>query len=103
MALSAPLVRKTLAPEIFIAFQEERDARTLGDALQAGAPEGPGWITRRAVELDGAAIAAMAAALPAPRERLKDPSANRPKVAWLGDGAAPDGAFDDQRPAAAVP
>ncbi len=88
-AYATTIVRESGRPEIFIAFQEERDARTLGDALQAGAPEGvPGWITRRAVELDGAAIAAMAGALPAPRERLKDPSANRPKVGRHSQGSA---------------
>ena len=80
-AYATTIVRESGRPEIFLAFEEERDARTLGDALQAAETDRiPGWMTRRMVELDGEAIAAIAASLPPPRDRSKEPSDESPAM-----------------------
>ena len=89
-AYATTIVRESGRPEIFIAFQEERDARTLGDALQAGAPEG---VPRDGVHLTGGRAGRRSdrrhgrcsARAPGTAE---GPSANRPKVGRHSQGSA---------------
>jgi hypothetical protein len=85
------VVRENGGPEVFLGFQEEGDARTLGEALQA-AETGSlrGWMTRRIAQLDRAVIAAIVASLPAPRVRPKETSEElnrRPRI--RGSSRAP--------------
>jgi hypothetical protein len=64
------IVRETGQPEVHLAFENELDARKLADSVQA-ATTGRylGWTSQRAVELDAAAVDAMASGLPPLRPR----------------------------------
>jgi len=69
-AYATTIVREAGRPEILLAFQEENDARALGNALHAEEVAGvPSGMTRQVIHLDDAAIAAIAASLPSPRAR----------------------------------
>jgi hypothetical protein len=64
------IVRETGQPEVHLAFENELDARTLADSVQA-ATTGRylGWTSQRAFGLDAAAVDAMASGLPLLRRR----------------------------------
>ena len=68
------IVREAGRPELYLAFAEEDDARKLAAELQAVATDSyPGWATQRAVRLAEATVQALAASLPVPRTRPKQP------------------------------
>jgi hypothetical protein len=68
------IVREAGRPELYLAFAEEGDARKLAAELQAVATDSyPGWGTQRAVHLDDATVTAVAASLPLPKTRPKQP------------------------------
>jgi hypothetical protein len=68
------IVREAGRPELYLAFAEEGDARKLAAELQAVATDSyPGWATQQAVHLDGATVRALAASLPLPKTRPKQP------------------------------
>ena len=64
------VVRDAGRPEIYLAFEDEGDARKFAATVEAG-PTGSylGWASQRAFELDGAKLAELEASLPAPRTR----------------------------------
>src|ERR1700730_11978449 len=71
---AATLVRDTGRPEVYLAFDDEGDARKFASAVKAKAPGSyPGWASQRAFQLDGAKLTALAASLPPPRIRPKKP------------------------------
>ena len=64
------VVREAGRPEVYIAFENEGDARKFAAAVKAKAiGTHPGWASQRAFELDGARLAELEASLPAPRTR----------------------------------
>jgi hypothetical protein len=68
------IVREAGRPELYLAFADEGDALNLAAELQAVATDSyPGWATQRAVHLDGATLKVLAASLPLPRTRPKQP------------------------------
>src|SRR5258708_39129196 len=71
---AATLVRDTGRPEVYLAFDDEGDARKFASAVKAKATGSyPGWASQRAFQLDGAKLTALAASLPPPRIRPKKP------------------------------
>ena len=82
---AATMVRDGGRPEIYLAFEDEGDARKFAAAVKAEATVSyPGWASQRAFELDGAKLAELEASLPAPRTRPRqghiDQSALVPRV-----------------------
>ena len=64
------VVREAGRPEVYIAFENEGDARKFAAAVEAEAiGSHPGWASQRAFELDRARLAELEASLPAPRTR----------------------------------
>ena len=64
------LVRDTGRPEVYLAFDDEGDARKFASAVKAKATRSyPGWASQRAFQLNGAKLAELEASLPAPRTR----------------------------------
>ena len=71
---AATLVRDTGRPEVYLAFDDEDDARKFASVVKAKATGSyPGWASQRAFQLDGAKLTALAASLPPPRIRPKKP------------------------------
>ena len=71
---AATLVRHTGRPEVYLAFDDEDDARKFASVVKAKATGSyPGWASQRAFQLDGAKLTALAASLPPPRIRPKKP------------------------------
>jgi hypothetical protein len=67
---AATLVRDTGRPEVYLAFDDEGDARKFASAVKAKATGSyPRWASQRAFQLDGAKLAELEASLPAPRTR----------------------------------
>jgi hypothetical protein len=78
---AATVVRDAGRPEVYLAFQEEADARKLAAAVQAEAADShPGWATQRAFQLDGAKVAALAASLPPPKVHRNEPPPDGPSL-----------------------
>jgi hypothetical protein len=77
---AATVVRDAGRPEIYLAFEDEGDARKFASAVKAKATGSyPGWASQRAFQLDGAKLTALAASLPPPRIRpTKPPSDESP-------------------------
>lgn len=73
------VVRQTGRPEVYLAFEDEGDARRVAAAVKAQATVSySGWASQRALQLDGGKVTALAAALPAPKTRPKPgPPASR--------------------------
>jgi hypothetical protein len=64
------VVREAGRPEVYLAFEDEDDARKVAAAVEAQATDSyPGWASQRAFELDGAKLAELEASLPAPKTR----------------------------------
>jgi hypothetical protein len=71
---AATMVRDAGRPEIYLAFEDEGDARKFAAAVKAKASSSyPGWASQRAFQLDGVKLTALAASLPPPRTRPKKP------------------------------
>jgi hypothetical protein len=83
------LVRDTGRPEVYFAFEDEAYARKLAAAVKAKATGTyPGWASQWAFQLDGATVTALAASLPPPRTRPRQPppdegSAPRRRVRYV--------------------
>jgi hypothetical protein len=59
---AATVVRDAGRPEIYLAFEEEGDARKFAAAVKAKASGSyPGWASQRAFQLDGVKLTALAA------------------------------------------
>ena len=68
------VVRDAGRPEIYLAFEDEGDARKFAVAVKAKASGSyPGWASQRAFQLDGVKLTALAASLPPLRIRPKKP------------------------------
>jgi hypothetical protein len=68
------VVRDAGRPEIYLAFEDEGDARKFAAAMKAKASGSyPGWASQRAFQLNGVKLTALAASLPPPRIRSKKP------------------------------
>jgi hypothetical protein len=62
------VVRQTGRPEVYLAFEDEGDARKLAEAVEAEVTAGyPGWASQRAFQLDGAKLTELEVSLPAPK------------------------------------
>jgi hypothetical protein len=62
------VVREAGRPEVYLAFEDEDDARKVAAAVEAQATDSyPGWASQRAFELDGAKLTELEDSLPAPR------------------------------------
>jgi hypothetical protein len=71
---AATVVRDAGRPEIYLAFEDEGDARKFAAAVKAKASGSyPGWASQRAFQLDGVKLTALAASLPPLRIRPKKP------------------------------
>jgi hypothetical protein len=71
------MVRDAGRPEVYIAFEDETDARKLAAAVEAQAASSyPGWASQREFQLDGEMVATLAGSVPPPQTRRKEPSAN---------------------------
>jgi hypothetical protein len=69
---AATVVREAGRPEVYLAFDDEGDARKFAAAVKAKATGSyPGWASQRAFRLDGAKLTALAASLLPPRIRPK--------------------------------
>jgi hypothetical protein len=69
---AATVVRDAGRPVIYLAFEDEGDARKFAAAVKAKASGSyPGWASQRAFQLDGAKLTTSAASLPPPRIRPK--------------------------------
>jgi hypothetical protein len=68
------VARDTGWPELYVAFENEKDALKFAASVQAQ-PIGsyPGWASQRAFEIDGLKLKALAASLPPPRIQPKQP------------------------------
>jgi hypothetical protein len=74
---AAMLVRAAGRPEVYWAFEDEGDANRFAATLHAEATASyPGWASQRALQLDGAKLAAMEASLPAPKQNPRPVPAN---------------------------
>jgi hypothetical protein len=68
------IVREAGPPRILFAFENEADARLLAVAIQAGMTRLHGaWASESTADLDGATVASIAAGLPRPRTRPRNP------------------------------
>ena len=71
---AATVVRDSGRPELYLAFEDEGAAQELAVVLRAQATDSyQGWASQRAFELDGETLAALAASLPPPRPRSRQP------------------------------
>jgi hypothetical protein len=78
---AATVVRDAGRPEVYLAFQEEADARKFGDVVQAEATERySGWASQRAFDLPGSKLANLQASLPAPRDNPRQRIADGPRL-----------------------
>jgi hypothetical protein len=68
------VVREAGTSEVHLAFEDKGDARKLAATVEAETTSNhPGWATERTFHLDGGMVAALAASLPPPRLRPKNP------------------------------
>ena len=71
---ASTLARDADWPEIYLAFEDDGDAKEFAAAMNAKATGSyPGWASQRAFQLDGAMVTALAASLPAPKTRPRQP------------------------------
>ena len=71
---ASTLARDAGWQEIYLAFEGDGDAKEFAAAMNAKATGSyPGWATQRAFQLDGAKVTALAASLPAPTTRPRQP------------------------------
>ena len=71
---ASTMVRDAGRPEIYLAFEDEGDAREFAAVVKAKATAGyPGWASQRAFKLDGAKVTALEALLPASKTRPRQP------------------------------
>jgi hypothetical protein len=67
---ASTVVRDADRPEIYLAFEDDGDAKGFAAAMNAKAAGSyAGWASQRAFQLDGAMVTALAASLPAPKTR----------------------------------
>ena len=83
------VVREAGRPQVHLAFEDKGDARKLAATVEAEATNThPGWATEWTLQLDSATVLALAATLPAPRTRPRQPppdegSAPRRRVRYV--------------------
>jgi hypothetical protein len=71
---ASTVVRDAGRQEIYLAFEDGGDAKEFAAAMNAKATGSyPGWASQRAFRLDGAKVTALAASLPAPKTRPRQP------------------------------
>ena len=67
---ASTVVRDAGRPEIYLAFEDDGDAKKFAAATNAKATGNyPGWATQRVFQLDGAKVTTLAASLPVPKTR----------------------------------
>jgi hypothetical protein len=68
------VVREAGRPQVHLAFEDKGDARKLAATVEAEPTKTyPGWATAWTLQLDSATVLALAATLPAPEKRRKQP------------------------------
>jgi hypothetical protein len=68
------VVREAGRPQVHLAFEDKGDARKLAATVEAEPTNTyPGWATEWTLQLDSATVLALAATLPAPRTRPRQP------------------------------
>jgi hypothetical protein len=68
------MVRDVGRPEIYLAFEDDGAAREFAAVVKAKATGSyPGWASQRAFQLDGAKVTTLAASLPVPKTRPRQP------------------------------
>jgi len=78
---AATVVRDAGRPEIYLAFEDEGDARKFAAAVKAEAiGSHPGWASQRAFELDSARLAEIEASLP-PRTYVRQGQSDQSPLA----------------------
>jgi hypothetical protein len=83
------VVREAGRPQVHLAFEDKGDARKLAATVEAEPTNTyPGWATEWTLQLDSATVLVLAATLPAPRTRPRQPppdegSAPRRRVRYV--------------------
>ena len=71
---ASTVVRDAGRQEIYLAFEDEGAAREFAAVVKAKATGSyPGWASQRAFRLDGAKVTTLAASLPVPKTRPRQP------------------------------
>src|SRR5712691_7006478 len=85
---AATVVREVGWPEVYLAFDDEADARKFAAAVEADViGSHPGWASQRAFELDSAKLRELEASLPAPKsEKRRAPPDGSPFARRLRRG-----------------
>jgi hypothetical protein len=79
---AATVVRDAGRPEIYLAFEDEGDARKFAPAVKAEAiGSHPGWASQRAFQLDGARLAEIEASLPPPKTHVRQGQSDQSPLA----------------------
>ncbi len=69
---AATVVREVGWPEVYLAFDDEADARKFAAAVEADViGSHPSWASQRAFELDSAKLRELEASLPAPKSEKR--------------------------------
>jgi hypothetical protein len=76
------VVREAGRPQVHLAFEDKGDARKLAATVEAELTNTyPGWATEWTLQLDSTTVLGLAATLPAPKKRRKQPPYTGPSVA----------------------
>jgi hypothetical protein len=79
---AATVVRDAGRPEIYLAFEDEGDARKFAAAVKPEAiGSHPGWASQRAFELDSARLAEIEASLPPPKTHVRQGQSDQSSLA----------------------
>jgi hypothetical protein len=93
------VVRDSGRPEMYLAFDNEADARKFAATLEAGSTARyPGWASQRAFEGDGAKLRALEASLPLPKwdKRRSPPDRSSLRIRIRHWRRAPNTRYDEE-------
>jgi hypothetical protein len=91
------VVRDAGRPEIYLAFEDEGDARKFAATVEAG-PTGSylGWASQRAFEMAGAKIRELQASLPSQRVKRDPPDGTSQRIRVRRGPRAPNTRYDEE-------
>jgi hypothetical protein len=91
------VVRDAGRPEIYLAFEDEGDARKFAATVEAG-PTGSylGWASQRAFEMAGAKIRELQASLPPQRVKRDPPDGTSQRIRVRRGPRAPNTRYDEE-------